>query len=35
MILDRAINGPRASMESRTLSREDLGRFLNERVLSG
>ncbi|MFR6181085.1 MAG: hypothetical protein ACLUKH_21400 [Flavonifractor plautii] len=27
MILDRAINGPRASMETRTLSQEELGRF--------
>ena len=32
MILDRAINGPRASMETRTLSQEELGRFLAEYV---
>ena len=35
MILDRAINGPRASMETRTLSQEELGRFLKNLFLTG
>lgn len=35
MIFARAINGPRASIETRTLSTEELGQFLKDLFLSG
>lgn len=35
MILDRAINGPKASIETRSLSPDELGRFFKDLFLSG